>query len=90
MSQAEVIVAALLDGEGCDNAGCGHCHPEGRRKELADLGWRSRGWSSSATWTNPPDTYFVNDDVIDGLPEDEWQLILSRTHALGPGRLKPT
>ena len=84
MTQAELVASVLLDGAGCGNAECGHCHPEGRRKELTDLGWVSRGWGSSATWNNPPHTYFVNDEVIDGLSDEVWQQILSRTHALGP------
>lgn len=66
---------------------CPHCHTqyEGRRKELADLGWKTVGWGWDNTdWINPPQSYHVRDHVIDKLPDDVWQLILSRTNARGP------
>lgn len=67
---------------------CRNCHPapEGRRKELTDLGWTSQGWGWEGTeWVNIPKAYYVRDSVIDSLPDDEWQLILSRTNAQRPG-----
>ena len=65
---------------------CQHCGPnhEGRAAELAELGWRQRGWGSNAQWTNPPSTYYVHDAILDQLPEDEWDYIKSATNARSP------
>ena len=56
-----------------DEGPCQHCGPhyEGRAAELDQLGWRQSGWSSNARWSNPAGTYFVFDEILDQLPDDE-------------------
>ncbi|MGV0949137.1 MAG: hypothetical protein ACOYB3_00535 [Azonexus sp.] len=65
---------------------CQHCGPnyEGRAAELSELGWRQSGWGGDARWTNPPNTYFVHDQILDQLPEDEWDYIKRTTNARLP------
>lgn len=76
---------------GEDEVPCPDCHTQqtGRRKSLADLGWRQTGFSTESVWTNPPGTYFVYDDIIDNLPEEEYAYIVGNTNATGPGSTPP-
>jgi len=65
------------------DARCPGCGPnyQGRAAELDQLGWRQSGWASNARWTNPAGTYEVFDEILDQLPDDEWEYVKAATNA---------
>lgn len=93
---AAELVGLILDGEvslsdlktqKVESEGpCPSCgpHHEGRAAELEELGWRQRGWGMDAQWTNPPGTYYVHDEILDQIPDDEWDYIKRTTNARLP------
>lgn len=75
-------IGTKVEGEGpCPSCGP---HHEGRAAELVELGWRQRGWGMDAQWMNPPGTYYVHDEILDQIPDDEWDYIKRATNARLP------
>ena len=63
---------------------CPTCHHESpRQAKLQKAGWRS----VAGFWTNPTNTYIIDDRMLDQIPEDEFQGILQTKTNLTRGQV---